>query len=293
MEKYIEEIIKLRLPLFVGSTEEISGGVVGHVFRLQKQNEVILILKFNKNENTDVKSNDEFVYGSDPQQFGESYKILKTNRIPVPEIFAQGITNDQKFSYILMQDLGGDKDDYSLEWFGEVGHWLGKLHAIKKTYDDSWLQCFKESLNSRFQNVKELLDEQLSEKIEHYIKEHVENLWPAETFCFSHLDGFQGILKKEARSWKLLGVVDIEDHCYTDQRFVLAGFELNNQMKGNIVPEIFWSEYQKHVSIDPLIESTKNLFRIYYLLVWSFVLKNDEEKLVENISFLRSIVGKD
>lgn len=292
MESYIKEITELHGISLMGSIEEIQGGVVGRVYRILDKNKPSLIFKLNKEENKDIKNYDEIVYGSNPDSFNESYEILKSNNVPVPEVFAFGITDDNKFSYIIMQELVGDSDDYSEAWFKEIGQWLGKLHSIEKPYENSWIELFKKSLFYRFNNLQGFLEKDVSEKVEAYIHTHINNLTPAENFCFSHLDGFQGILKKQDDLWELLGVIDIEDHQYTDQRFVLAGFELNNEMKRGIVSQVFWNEYQKHKSIDVTFENTKNIFKIYYLLVWCFVFRNNIEKFKENISFLSGLVNK-
>jgi fructosamine-3-kinase len=293
MENYIIEIVKRHNTLSKGSIEEIQGGVVGRVYRISNVDASSWILKLNKEEKQEEKDVDEIVYGSSPYNFNESYKILKDNNVPVPEVFAFGVTNDKKFSYIVMQDLSGDLDDYSEEWFREIGHWFGKVNAIEKPYQNSWLEIFKKSLWSRLDSLKEFLRQDLLEKVKEYVRVHIDELIPAESFCFSHLDGFQGIMKKQDGSWTLLGVVDIEDHQYTDQRFVIAGFELNHEMKGNIIPHVFWKEYQKEKNIDPTLESTKDIFKVYYLLVWCYVFRNNPEKFRENISFLENIIEKE
>ncbi len=293
MENYITEIINRHNTLLTGSVEEIQGGVVGRVYRISNVDTSSIILKLNKEENQKEKNDDEVVYGSSPDSFNESYEILKNKNIPVPEVFVFGVTNDKKFSYIIMQDLLGDLDDYSEKWFREIGHWFGKIHAIEKPYQNSWTELFKKSLLSRFDNLKGLLEQDVSEKVETYIHTHINELKPADKFCFSHLDGFQGILKNQDGLWKLLGVIDIEDHQYTDQRFVLAGFELNNNMKRNIIPQIFWDEYKKQKRIDVTFETTKNIFKVYYLLVWSYVFRDNQEKFKENVSFLKDIIDKE
>lgn len=289
MEKYLEEIIKQNESLLKGSIDEIQGGVVGRIYRIIDKDDKTLILKINKT-GTEIIEN-ELVYGSDPSNFKEPYNILRENNIPTPEVFMIGNTNDKEYSYIIMQELIGNHDDYSNEWFKNVGYWLGKLHSIKKPYENSWIDLFKKSLDYRFNNLKELIDKDLSKKIEVYIKINNPKLKPLQSFSFSHLDGFQGICKKTINKWELVGVVDIEDHQYTDQRFVLAGFELNNEMKGNIIPKDFWKEYQKNTTLDSSFEDNKNLFKVYYLIVWSYVFKNDENKFKENISFLSNILN--
>lgn len=290
MEDYIKEIIEHNPSLRAGEINEIKGGVVGLVYRISNNETPPLIIKFNKEKSSYIKNSDEEVYGSNPDDFNKSYEILKKNGIPVPEVFVLGITNDKKFRYIVMRELEGDNDDYSELWFKEVGQWLGKIHAIKKTYESSWVDRFKESLQSRLNNLKGLLEKDTFERVESYILNHINSLTSIENFCFSHLDGFQGIMKKRNNSWELLGVIDIEDHQYTDQRFVLAGFELNNDMKGNIIPPIFWDEYHQSKNIDSTYEKTKNIFKVYYLLVWCYVFRSDKEHFCENVSFLKDIV---
>ena len=105
---------------------------------------------------------------------------------------------------------------------------------------------------------------------------------------FSHTDGFQGVLKN-AGGWTLLGVIDIEDHQFTDQRFVLAGFELSRLFYGLPIDPAFWDAYAGLKPIDPSYAAFKPLFQTYYLLVWTWVFRGRLSLLERAVHLLTRI----
>ncbi|HEY3887850.1 MAG TPA: hypothetical protein VGL73_04695, partial [Caulobacteraceae bacterium] len=91
----------------------------------------------------------------------------------------------------------------------------------------------------------------------------------------------QGVMARRGGGWTLRGVIDIEDHQFTDQRFVLAAFELGHAVNGHDVPPDFWAAYTAGRPLDPSYATFKPLFQLYYLLVWTWVLK-DRPALKDN-----------
>jgi fructosamine-3-kinase len=85
-------------------------------------------------------------------------------------------------------------------------------------------------------------------------------------FVFSHGDGLQGMWSPTAAGWTLSGVIDIEDHRFTDQRFALAVYEVS--MERAPLHASFWAAYQQQTRLDPTYPQFRPLFQLYVLLDW-------------------------
>jgi hypothetical protein len=96
-------------------------------------------------------------------------------------------------------------------------------------------------------------------------------------FVFSHVDGLQGMVVKTTQGWQFSGVFDIEDYIYTDQRFVLAVFELIVALNRATLQPSFWAAYATEQSIDPTYSRLRPLFQLYVLLDWIKDRSPDEE----------------
>ena len=96
------------------------------------------------------------------------------------------------------------------------------------------------------------------------------------------------MLRKAGGAWTLAGVVDIEDHQFTDRRFVLAGLELSHTWHGRTVPPAFWDAYG-HAPPDH--ERFKPLFQLYYLLVWARVLQGQPAAFARCLEMLEGLAA--
>jgi hypothetical protein len=67
--------------------------------------------------------------------------------------------------------------------------------------------------------------------------------------------------------------VDIEDHQFTDPRFVLAGLELGHALEGRVIPDEFWQSYRKLARVGPDFTAHGTIFQAYLLLTWIRVLQ--------------------
>ena len=120
-----------------------------------------------------------------------------------------------------------------------------------------------------------------------------------DSFVLSHLDGFQGIASKQGEDWSMDSIIDIEDHQFTDQRFVLCGHELAMEAEGTKLPDSFWEGYQSTKEINSTFEQSKPLFKLYYLSVWLCVFRNKnigdipnrDEKAEDTIKIIESLLS--
>jgi hypothetical protein len=85
-------------------------------------------------------------------------------------------------------------------------------------------------------------------------------------FVLSHGDGLQGMLVRGGNGWGLAGVIDIEDHLFTDQRFALSVYEMG--LGDAPVSDIFWVAYRQQASLDETYWQFRPLFQLYALLDW-------------------------
>jgi hypothetical protein len=76
------------------------------------------------------------------------------------------------------------------------------------------------------------------------------------------------MLVKTANGWALSGVIDIEDHRFTDQRFALAVHEVEMSMGQASLHDSFWTAYMQHTTLDTSYSQFRPLFQIYVLLDW-------------------------
>jgi hypothetical protein len=161
-----------------------------------------------------------------------------------------------------------------------IGATLGRLHLIVRGYDGwvdqaapypiDWKAAFFQSLDHKLRAAQQLNSylTQHTAPIERFIARH-ERIWSTPTeFVFSEFTGFQGMATCLDDRWRLTGIIDIEDHRFVDQRYVLAGHELFMTFGGGVLPPAFWDGYTEHKSVDPSYEATKAIFKLYYVLAW-------------------------
>jgi hypothetical protein len=146
--------------------------------------------------------------------------------------------------------------------------------AMSEPYPEAWAAAFAASFRSRLAQARPFIGEMLHGRIEALAPGALASLTAPDAYVYSHTDGFQGVFEKADGGWALAGVIDIEDHQFTDQRFVLAGLELSHACDGRTVPPAFWDAYRAQVAVDPGYPIHKTLFQLYYLTVWAWVLKD-------------------
>lgn len=275
------------------AVEPLMGGEVGHVFRVDTDAGVFAVKFVRLMEDPTFADEpvDNRVYGSRWSNLGAASALLSANGIAAAAVRATGALPERGLAYAILNYLAGDADDYSPAWFAGVGAALGRMHNITRAYQgwvdmpapypERWAEAFTQSFRARLAETAPLLTSGLEDAIADRGEGLLAALAEPGAFVFSHTDGFQGVMAKNDGAWTLRGVIDIEDHQFTDQRFVLAGFELGHAANGREVPADFWRAYAAAKPVDPTYATFKPLFQLYDLLVWTRVL-SDRPLLKDN-----------
>ncbi|MEZ4660791.1 MAG: phosphotransferase [Caldilineaceae bacterium] len=231
----------------------------------------------------------ERIYGARPSNFRAAYQLMQSAGIPLPRVYATGVTANGAFHFQVMELLPGVSVREFLAWnvhpkmdalHAVVGCTLGKLHQITRPYDGwasqtqpydtSWTEAFFAALAQVLDqacSLNKVILENRSTIREAIAQSQKKWIAPSE-YVFSHVDGFQGMAHFDGNVWALTGVVDIEDHSFTDQRFVLAGHELALHFELHQTPESFWRGYGQFAAAPDSYLSTRNIFQLFYLLDW-------------------------
>lgn len=227
------------------------------------------------------------VYGSRAASFPAAYTLLQQHAIPLPQLFAALTPHPElPFYCYVMECLPGDdiqtiraalSGPSLVHLDAVVGEHLGTIHAITRSYDGwadlsaphplRWRDAFFSALHTILDRacihaVLRRHRQQIVETIGQYAAVWVE---PSQ-FVLSHGDGLQGMLVPTATGWRLTGVIDIEDHCFTDQRFALAVYEVS--MADAPLQDSFWHAYQQHTILESTYTQFRPLFQLYVLLDW-------------------------
>jgi len=261
----------------------LAGGEVGRVWRVELDGSyfVVKLTAANKESPYAREPVCDRVYGSRWSNLLPAYERLTSAGVPVPTLFASGALVGRRLNFEILEWLDGDQDDHSTGWFEAAGGALGALHrttrehqgwvGMRQPYPEPWPAAFARSYASRLEAAAPALPAPLHRALERLAAEDLSALGAPSDYVLSHTDGLQGVFSKRAGDWRLLGLVDIEDHQFTDQRFVLAGFELGEAFDGRTAPASFWRAYEAFRPVDPSYERFRRLFQSYYLLVWTVV----------------------
>lgn len=299
-EDLVKKLIIEKIGVDVRDITTLVGGQVGHVYRVDTLHNsyVVKLVDVWPELSFFEESRNARVYGSRWNNLLPAYALLEKSDIPIPKLYTSGSLKSENIHYEILEYLSGNPDDYSVGWFAAVGKALGTIHKISRPYQgwvdierpytECWSDAFTQSLESQLGQARLCLPTELHAQITKHISKS-EQITEPGVFVLSHTDGFQGVLRKEGAKWDLVGVIDIEDHQFTDQRFVLSGFELSHTLEKRTTPNEFWTMYSEQIPIDPTFDTYKKLFQIYYLLVWSRVLKDQPgpfKKCVDKLSEL-------
>lgn len=243
----------------------------------------------------------ERIYATRQSNFYPAYELLKKHSIKTFELFAYSLpTQDIPYLYSVTSILEGvsirefvaEQNQPDIEKLHILaGEEFGKLHQITRSFSGwvnqkkplkSWGQAFFESIHSKLEKDVTLESEFIKiheQKLRKFITEK-QNIWKEQReFVFSEISGFQGMARYENGRWEFSGIIDVEDHKFTDQRMVLAGYELSVDFEGKEVPKSFWQGYKKHKRVSDDYSEFKNLFMLYYLLFWLPIIYDNEKDL--------------
>ena len=302
MQDLIKKLVSENLGINISSSVPLSGGQVGNVFRVStdEKSYVVKFVKAKVESSFSTESVNDRVYGSRWSNLLPTYNLLETKNISTPKLYASGTLRDENLHYAIFDYLEGDESDFSSEWFASLGHSVGSVHAVTRPYqgwpslntpyEEDWASAFQESIWARVKQSEQFINPNLNKALSTYIKKQLIYFTSPKHFVLSHTDGFQGVFKKENNDWNLLGVIDIEDYQFTDQRFVLSGIELTHAIEGHPVPSSFWEAYSGAIPIDQSFSDFKLMFQIYYLLVWIRVLQGQDFSLTKCVDYLESLI---
>lgn len=307
MEKIIKNIAKKECAGEVVGLKNLSLGWSGSSVYVAeiKNNEVVerVIIKTGSSE-PEVPFKDEpdnrRVYGGRFSNLEPAYRLMIEHNIRVPKLLAKG--TEGNLPYVTMEFLEGDTQVPELI----VADELGKLHRITRNYQGcvsmerpyakSWKDAFFSAIRAQLEtasNVSTALTNILPQA-NHFL-DQMESEWEDPSrFVLSHTDGFQGIAKQTNGVYEFMGVIDLEDHQFTDQRFVLAGYELLSELwMKKTVSQQFWDIYKKYAQIEPTHGNFRNLFQLYYLLDWlpSYHKRTDDPEMGGYISATEKLIA--
>ncbi|HLK23293.1 MAG TPA: hypothetical protein VKT30_01400 [Caulobacteraceae bacterium] len=285
LDTLVGPLLRDTLGLQAASVRPLAGGEVGRVFRADAGGASYAV-KF-VNAQTEPAFADESVgdrvYGSRWSNLRPAHALIEASGLPLPALHAAGTLPDQGVHYAILDFLDGDADDGSPAWSACVGEALGRLHAITRAYQgwvamnrpypEPWSSAFGSSFRQWSERSAPYLPPSVREDLRRCCERRLAALAEPDAFVLSHTDGFQGVLRHDG-AWSLLGVIDIEDHQFTDQRFVLAGFELAQAFWGRGLDPAFWDAYAAHQPVDPEYRELRPLFWAHYLLVWTWVFRD-------------------
>lgn len=271
----------------------LGDGIGGSVFKIRVQGAAIatcvvkLIKRYELPTFADEPANDR-VYGARHDNFMPAYTLMQQHNIPLPALLDYGTTDDGTYDYLLLEYLAGVS---AREYLGTdggdnlhtaVGKCLRQLHNITRAHQgwvnapplkQSWRSAFISAFHSQLAEVsaKQLLPVATMAQLQTRIAAAERTFQDPSHFVLSHTDGFQGIAQEQREGWAVTGVVDIEDHQFTDARFVLAGHELAMEKENTALPHAFWDAYGKPPAG---YEELRDYFKFFYLAVWLCVLGN-------------------
>lgn len=272
-------------------------GYVGRLYALtvkQGDHERKLCIKFTETSDEadyDDLPVDERIYAARPSNFQGAYTVLTNAGLPVPTLYSSGavLVDGIQWAYQVMDLLDGVDVRNTLS-FGEppaadelhalTGSLLAQMHSINRTYDGwvaqpqpyrlPWRDAIFASLRNQLwqANTHSTAIRQNQTAITAFIDQHTTTWIDPTEFVFSHVDGLQAMAAYDAGQWRFTGFVDLEDHCFVDQRFALAGHELIMTVGKRALPPTFWAAYGAIKSVPATYQQTRPLFQLYYLLSW-------------------------
>jgi len=243
------------------------------------------------------------VYGSRAASFGAAYTLLHQYGIPLPQRYAAFSPQPGRpyYCYIMARLPGEDVQTVRARLDGMaqaqldalIGQQLGAIHRITRTYQGwvdlpapcplPWRDMFFTALyfileRACVHGVITQRRQQLVERFDHYAATWCD---PA-CFVLSHADGLQGMMMADDQGWRFIGVIDIEDHYFTDPRFALAVYELSTAQAP--LGATFWDAYQQHSTLDPTYAFFRPLFQLYVLLDWLGNVPSTQPETIDNLT---------
>lgn len=303
---FIQRIVQTQLgataELIVDRSPGFSGSFVYAVDLVSPSAHLPCIVKLipDRPDDQDVTNR---VYGSHAASFRAAYALLHQYAIPLPQLYL-ALTPQPTvpfYCYVMERLPGEDVQTLRARLSGPslahldaiVGQHLGAIHSITRSYDGwadlptphplCWREAFFTALHTNLERACihariRKRRRQIVQTVDQYAAAWIDPPW----FVLSHGDGLQGMLVPNATSWSLTGVIDIEDHCFTDPRFALAVYELS--MGHASLKDSFWEAYQQHTTLDHSYRLFRPLFHLYVLLDWLLNIPPTRQHNIEKLT---------
>lgn len=227
------------------------------------------------------------VYGSRAASFRTVYALLQQHAIPLPRLYTTLAPQPELpfYCYVMERLHGDDVQTIRARLSGTsqahldamIGQHLGMIHCITRSYDGwadlptphplRWRDAFFTALHTILDRacIHSVIAQRRQQIVQTFDQYAAAWIDPSQ-FVLSHGDGLQGMLVPNGTSWILSGVIDIEDHYFTDQRFALAVYEVS--IGHTPLHDSFWEAYQQHTILDKTYTQYRPLFQLYVLLDW-------------------------
>ena len=297
MRKLLEELVQGELGRRLVSTEPLTGGAVGTVFRaeLEGPGPRSVCVKLMQNSDAPPFSEEPLerrVYGSRPANYDGARALLETV-VPVPKLFAHKVVTDGSgvrwrcwiMEYIEGVALSFDaaaRDD-AAGMARVAGETVARLHQMERAYPGwvalpeaerwAWGPALFHTLRNGMREAAAagmFGDEEL-DALYAFAKTEESRWTEPAAFSFGHPDGLQGLFQQEALGWRFRGVIDLEDHMYTDSRFPLAGLDLAARLVGIALPAALREGYESVRSWPTDFARARPVYQVLFLCTWSRV----------------------
>jgi len=319
-EQLASKIISQELGVEANSIESLGMSIGGAVMKIETEKGTFVVKLIANEPPAPIAEEDvsDRVYGGRWTEFQPAYDAMKNANLPLPTIHATGYTEDESQYFILMDYIAGEsvreymsEADTDEKLHHTTGQTFGKLHTITRDYqgwvsmetpyETPWGEAFFSALDKQIDEIEDSnhLPTETIAKLRTFSNNQKDTWIEPDSFVLSHLDGFQGIASKQGEDWSMDSIIDIEDHQFTDQRFVLCGHELAMEAEGTKLPDSFWEGYKSTKEINSTFEQSKPLFKLYYLSVWLCVFRNKnigdipnrDEKAEDTIKIIESLLS--
>lgn len=290
-----ERLVKLlveRLGFSLVNIVDITSGHSGFVYKVETSIRQILVVKLTPPQE-EMPLGEELVdyrvHATRLTNFPSSYKMFKEKNLTTFDLFDYGVPSTKiPFYYQVMSFLkgysireflthGNLSKKYNLEEIS--GQALANLHQVTRSFDGwvdqdisyklPWSKAFLMSLESRLAKTVLLNNNFINKNIpliNKFITSKLKSWSDPKEFVFSQLDGLQAMARLNGNTWEFSGYIDIEDHKFADQRFVLAGFEYALELEERSLTDSFWSAYKAIKAVDLSYLKLKGFFQLYFCL---------------------------
>lgn len=296
--EYVRLLLKRKYSLLNPELENLSMGYRGYVFGTSLRNRkiVIKVSPYQEESHYEKETFHSRIYGSRQSEYVSVESLLNRYNIQTPETLfydtpeilgvgpcivrvqrrLEGIPSTFHKDYLLKE-----LNEYDLKkYFFSLGEIDATIHQITRPYDgwvgmekpssisyeEAYFGAFTELIN--FLRENHGLDVINFDKIVDYVS-HTRKYWePSKTFVLSPNGLFQGLLSQDQGKWKLNGVIDLEDHHFTEERLCLVGFDIHQEEFSTELFTEFWSGYESIQKISPNYYETRNLYVLFFYLSW-------------------------